>query len=185
MVTIGSLWLAILLSSLFAWIASALVWTVMPHHKKDFKAVPDEDAVRNALGSALAPGQYNIPHTESPADMKKPATVKKFDDGPNAFVTVVPKGIPGMGKSMGLSFAFNIFIGIAVAYLASRTLDASATYLSVFRVAGTAAWLGYGTAIIPDAIWFGRPWSHVGKNLVDAFLYALLTGGTFGWLWVS
>ena len=183
MVTIGSLWLAILLSSLFAWIASALVWTVLPHHKKDFKAVPDEEAARNALGSDLAPGQYNIPHAESQADMKNPEIVKKFKDGPNAFVTVLPKGIPNMGKSMGLSFVFNLFIGLVVAYLASRTLDASAAYLTVFRVVGTTAWLGYGTAVIQDAIWFGRPWSYVGKNLVDALFYALLTGGTFGWLW--
>ncbi len=36
---------------------------------------------------------------------------------------------------------------------------------------------------IPESIWFGRPWKSVGLQLIDALLYALLTGGTFGWLW--
>jgi hypothetical protein len=28
-----------------------------------------------------------------------------------------------------------------------------------------------------------RPWSVTAKNLFDGLLYALVTGGTFGWLW--
>ncbi|MCG8608208.1 hypothetical protein MJD09_24895 [bacterium] len=183
MVTITALWLAILVSAALAWIASALVWTVLPHHKKDFEGVPDEEAARNALTGDLAPGQYNIPHVESQEQMKQPEVVKKFDDGPVGFLTVLPKGVPNMGKNMGLSFVYNIFVSIVVAYLASRTLDADASYLSVFRIAGTTAWLAYGTAVIPDAIWFGRPWSAIGKNLGDALLYGLLTAGAFGWLW--
>jgi hypothetical protein len=39
--------------------------------------------------------------------------------------------------------------------------------------------------LVPDAVWFGRPWSAVGKQAVDALVYALLTGGVFGWLWSS
>ena len=36
---------------------------------------------------------------------------------------------------------------------------------------------------VPDAIWFGRPWSFVMKGQFDALLYALLTAGVFGWMW--
>jgi hypothetical protein len=88
-----------------------------------------------------------------------------------------------MGSKIGLSFVFYLLISTVVAYLASRTLDAGEDYLAVFRVTGTVAWLAYGTATVPDAIWFGRPWSAIVKGLVDALVFALLTAGFFGWLW--
>ncbi len=53
----------------------------------------------------------------------------------------------------------------------------------MFRVTGTVAWLAYGTATVPDAIWFGRPWSGIAKGLLDALVFGLLTAGFFGWLW--
>ena len=38
-------------------------------------------------------------------------------------------------------------------------------------------------ALYTTRIWFGRPWSGVFKGFGDALIYALLTGGAFGWLW--
>ena len=184
MVTIDSLWVAILLSSIAVWFCSFLVWAVSPHHRSDFKQLPNEEATRKALlPQKLTPGQYNIPHLPSRDDFKKPQFLKKFSDGPVAFLTVLPNGMPPMGKNMGLSLLFNLFVGVLVAYLAGHTLPAGTDYLEVFRVAGTSAWLAYGIGVIPDGIWFGRPWSAVGKHLFDALLYALLTAGFFGWLW--
>ncbi len=55
MVTITSLWLPILVSAAFVWIASAIVWMVLPHHKSDFGRVTDEEAARNVLRD-LKPG---------------------------------------------------------------------------------------------------------------------------------
>ena len=48
---------------------------------------------------------------------------------------------------------------------------------------GAVAWLDYGMALIPEAIWFGRSWPSVAKGVGDALIYALLTAGAFGWLW--
>ncbi len=62
MVTIASLWLSLLLATVLVWIASALVWMVLPHHKSDYRRLPDEDGARAALTPDLAPGQYMIPH---------------------------------------------------------------------------------------------------------------------------
>lgn len=184
MVTIGSLWLAILVSSVLVWIASALVWMVLPHHKKEFRGVPDEEALRASLGAQnLSPGIYNIPHTESQEELKDPALVEKWKEGPVAFVTVFPSGLPNMGKNLSLTFCFYVLVGIMVAYLTGRTLPPDAPYMEVFRIAGTIAWLAYGFAYIQDAVWFGKPWSSVFKALLDALLYALLTAGAFGWLW--
>jgi hypothetical protein len=184
MVTIVSLWLAILLSAVVVWIASAIIWTVLPHHKSDYKGLPDEAAARAALKPQnLAPGQYNIPHVSSQGALKEPEVRQRFEEGPVGFITILPKGIPSMGKSMVLSFVYYLIISVFVAYLAGRVLTPGTAYLSVFRVCGTVAWLAYGWGVIQDAIWFGRPWSGVIKHLIDTLVYALLTAGMFGWLW--
>ena len=86
-----------------------------------------EEAARKVL-QGLEPGLYNIPHLKSMEDMKKPENIKKFEDGPAGFLTVLPKGVPSMGKNMGISFLFNIVVGIVIAYLASRKFLASFIY---------------------------------------------------------
>ena len=184
MVTIGALWLPILLSGIAVWVASAIIWMVMPHHKSDYRKFPDEDAVRQALApQELAPGLYDIPHVAGPGDLQDSGVVRKFEEGPVGFFTALPPGVPKMGSKILLSAVFYFLISVMVAYLASRTLDAGERYLTVFRVTGTVAWLAYGTATVPDAIWFGRPWSGIAKGLADALVYGVLTAGFFGWLW--
>jgi hypothetical protein len=183
MVAIGSLWLPILLSAVLVFVASGLIWMVLPHHRSDFKGFPDEGAVLDALKPQnLTAGQYDFPHVQSPDDLKKPEVQQRFADGPVGFFTVAP-GQPKMSKNLVMSFIYYIVIGGAVAYLVSRTVAPGAEYLSVFRVTGTVAWYAYGLAVVPDAIWFGRPWGSVWKHLGDAFVYALLTAGAFAWLW--
>ena len=81
-----------------------------------------------------------------------------------------------------MSFLYNVFVGILCAYFVSRTVAPDASYLAVFRVAGTTAFIAYGIAYIQDSIWFGRPWSLTAKTTFDSLLYALATGGAFGWL---
>lgn len=184
MLTMTSLWAAILVAAVLTWIASALIWTVLPWHKNDFLRLPDEDSALASLRPQdLRPGQYHFPYMASPGDVKEPAVREKLEAGPAGFMTVLPRGVPNMGKSMALSLLFNVFVSAAVAYVASRTIAAGADYLEVFRVTGTVAWLAYGMAVIPDAVWFGRPWSIVAKYILDAFIYGLLAAGAFGWLW--
>ena len=186
MVSIASLWLAILLSAVAVWIVSAIVWMVLPHHKKDFHALPDEAGAIAALKNQnLQPGRYNFPHLHSPAQLKEEENRRKFEEGPAGYLTVLPRGVPSMGRSMAIQFVTYLIVGGIVAYVATRTLPAGADYLKVFQVTGTVAFVAYGVGSVQDAIWFGRPWSDVGKNLFDAFLYGNFTGGVFGWLWPS
>ncbi len=182
MASIISLWMPILVSAAFAWVAGALIWTVLPHHRKDFSKVSNEEGARSALKD-LEPGQYNVPHCATRAEAETPEGRAKFEEGPNAFITVLPRGMPSMTRSLVLQFVFCVLVGVLVAYVASRTLVPGTHYLRVFRITGAVAWFTYGMAVIPDAIWFGRPWSSVAKNLFDALVYALLTAGVFGWLW--
>lgn len=175
------LWAPILVSAVVVFVMSALVWTVLPWHKTDFKKTGDEEAVRAALKGA-APGFYLVPYCMDPAELKKDEVAQKYIDGPQAYVTVIPNGLPTMGPKLAMSFLYNILVGVLCAYFVSRTLAAGASYLEVFRIAGTTAFIAYGIAYFQESIWFGRPWSITAKSLFDSLLYALLTGGVFGWL---
>jgi hypothetical protein len=179
--SIISLWLPILVSAIFVFIASAAVWMAMPWHKSDFRKTGDENAARAALKGA-APGQYMLPYCVDPKGLEDSGMKQKFIDGPIAYITVVPNGLPQMGSKLLLSFLYYIGVGILCAYFVTRTVAVDADYLAVYRVAGTVAWIAYGIAYVQDSIWFGRPWSLTLKGMFDALIYALLTGGVFGWL---
>jgi hypothetical protein len=183
-VTITSLALAVVLATALTWIASALIWTVLPWHKRDFRAFPDEEAARRVLRAQhLAPGQYHVPHASSMAEMKQPEMQRKLDEGPVGFMTVMPNGMMSMAKAMILSGVFYLLVSIVVAYVATRSLAPGAQTETVFRIVTTTTWLAYGAALVPEGIWFGRPWSGVLKGLGDALIYAVLTGAVFAWLW--
>ena len=179
--TIVALWLPILVSAVFVFVVSAIVWMAMPWHKTDFKKASDEEAVRAAL-RGQQPGYYMLPFCIDQKEFKDPDVQKKFVDGPLAYITVVPSGLPQMGPKLVLSFVYYLFVGIICAYFLSRTVGPEASYLTIFRVTGTVAFVAYGIAYIQDSIWFGRPWSLTAKGLFDALIYALMTGGAFGWL---
>ena len=67
--------------------------------------------------------------------------------------------------------------------MACRTLTVGAPYLSVFRVVGTVAFMGFALAQPQQSIWWQRHWSTTIKHMIDGLIYALLAGGVFGWLW--
>ena len=179
--SITSLWLPILVSAIVTFIAGAVIWMAMPWHKKEWQKTPDEEAVRAAL-KGCAPGMYSVPNCPDQAAYKDPEMQQKFIDGPQAFITVIPSGLPTMGGKLVSMFAYNLLVGILCAYLVSRTLAAGADYLTVFRISGTVAFIAYGVAYIQESVWFGRSWAATTKTFLDALIYAVLTGGVFGWL---
>lgn len=46
--TIVALWLPILVSAIFVFVVSAIIWMAMPWHKTDFSKTSDEEGVRLA-----------------------------------------------------------------------------------------------------------------------------------------
>lgn len=184
MVTLGALWLPILLSAVLVFVASSIVWTVLPHHRNDFRGLPDEEAVRGALSDPdPEPGQYHVPYAPDREAYGSEEVQRKFEEGPVAAITVLPDGAPSMGKQFVQWFLYAVAVSVVAAYVAGRTLPAGAEYLEVFRVTGTVAWVAYGAGYVGDAIWFGRPWGFSLKMLIDGLAYGLLTAGVFGWLW--
>ncbi len=183
MLTITLLWLPILLSAVAVWIVSALVWTVMPHHKTDYAAFTDEDKARADLKEQnLKPGLYSMPFVGT-QDMNSPEVKQKWAEGPVAFVTVLPNGL-AMGQKLIFSFIQNLIVAVVIAYIATFTLTADSHYMEVFRLVFIVTWLTYAAAFVQDAVWFGRGWSVILKFSFDALLYASVTAGIFGWLWV-
>lgn len=184
MVTLSSLLLPILLSAVLVFIASSVIHMLLPHHKNDFAAMPDEEAVMSTLHAANVPaGEYMLPHASSNEERKSSAYQENMKRGPVAFVTVLPSGIPSMGKILAQWFVFVIIVEIFAAYVAGRALPAGADYLDVFRFAGTISFLAFTFALWPLSIFYGRSWSMTMKSTADGLVYALLTAGVFGWLW--
>ena len=179
--TIIGLWLPIIASAVVVFVAGSVIWMAMPWHKKEWQKTPDEEAVRAAL-KGCEPGMYTVPNCADRSEFNKPDMQKKLVDGPQAFVTVVPSELPKMGGKLVMMFGYNVLVAIVCAYVVSRTLTEGAGYLAIFRISGTIAFIAYGMAYIQESIWFGRKWSSTIFTFVDALIYALLTGGVFGWL---
>jgi len=183
MVSLAALWLPILLSAIIVFVASSILHMLLPYHRSDYRQLPDEDKLLTALrGVGLTRGLYVFPYCTH-KDMKSPATVEKYKQGPVGMMTVLPSGPPVMAKFLGLWFVYCLIIGFFVAYLTAHTVAPGATYRAVFRVAGTTAFMAYGLANLSSSIWKGQLWPMTLKEVIDGLIYALLTAGTFGWLW--
>ncbi|PYO84073.1 MAG: hypothetical protein DMD65_03865 [Gemmatimonadetes bacterium] len=115
--------------------------------------------------------------------MRSPQFVEKFKKGPVVMFTVFPGGSMSMGKNLVMWFLYSVVVGCFAAYVAGRALPAGAAYLQVFRFAGVTAFVAYSVALWQMSIWYHRSWVTTIKATVDGLIYALLTAGTFGWLW--
>jgi len=184
MVPLTSLVVPIVLSAVIVFVASSIIHMVLGYHRNDFRAAPDEDALQNAVRPLkLAPGDYVVPFAGGPSGMKDPAFQERMRKGPLVLMTVRSGGDFGLGKSLVLWFLFSLVVSAFAAYLAGRTLAPGASYLAVFRVAGTSAFMAYSFAVFHDSIWFWRNWRWTLLTAFDGLIYGLLTAGVFGWLW--
>ncbi len=184
MVPLTSLVVPILLAAVLVFIVSSIIHMVLGYHRSDLKPVPNDTAVQDALRPFnLAPGDYALPMAGSMAEMKDPAFLEKMNKGPVVFMTVGENGMPGMGKSLGLWFAYSVVVSIFAAYVASRALGVGASYIDVFRFAGTTAFAGYSLGLLQNSIWWRRNWGMTLRSVFDGLIYALFTAGALGWLW--
>lgn len=184
MVTLADVWIPIVVAAVVVHFGGFVMWMVMPHHRGDWVALPDEDGVLAALRkSGAGAGQYNFPYCHTRNAMKDEAWMAKAEAGPMGFLVLGPPGRPQMGGKLGQFFLYTLGVSFMVAYLAVHTLPAGAPYLPVFRVVGTAATLAYSVAIIPGAIWFSRTWGSTLREVLDGVVFGLLTAGVFAWLW--
>jgi hypothetical protein len=88
-----------------------------------------------------------------------------------------------MGPQLAQWFVYCLVVGVFTAYLTGLAYGPGAEYGEVFRLAGTAAFMGYALGHPQDAIWFHQGWPATLRSMVDGLVYGLLTGGVLGWLW--
>ena len=184
MVALSALWLPILLSAVIVFVASSIIHMATPWHRGDYPAMPEEKKVMDALRPlAVPPGDYMVPRAASMQDMKSPEFCEKLRQGPVMVVTVLPNGPFSMTKNLVLWFVYCAVVGLFAAYIAGRELAVGTAYPRVFQITSVTAFIGYALALWQMSIWYRRSWSITIKSTVDGLIYALLTGGTFGWLW--
>ncbi len=183
MVALTALWLPILLSAVFVFILSSIIHMTPLWHRNDYPPVPDQERLRAAVGPlSIPPGDYMVPRTFDAAEMRAPEFRRKIDEGPVLVLTVLPNEW-NMGRPLVLWFLYSLVVSFFAAYIAGRALGPGADYLDVFRFAGATAFIAYSVALWQMSIWYRRAWSLTIKSTVDGLLYALVTAGTFGWLW--
>jgi hypothetical protein len=184
MVTLGALWLPILLSAVFVFVVSSIIHMAIQWHKVDFKKMPNEDQVLDALRAHGVPaGEYMFPMAASMKECSSPEMVAKFQRGPVGWVLIRPPGGISMGKSLVQWFLYCLVISVLVAYVASHTLRPGTHYLEVFRITGAMAVAVYALSNVMNSIWKGVSWGVTVKYVIDGIVYGLVTAGTFGWLW--
>ena len=181
---LAALWQPIVLSAVFVFILSAIIHMVLKYHNSDYRRLPNEDAVRAAIRSGKPePGQYVFPHCTDMKEMESPEMKQKYAEGPVGLMYLRRPGPMTMVPALVQWFLFTLMVSMFVGYVAAHALPPDAEYLRVFRIVGGAAFLAYALGHLPASIWSGKPWKVAAKEVFDGLLYALVTAGTFGWLW--
>ena len=178
------LWLPILLSAVVVFAASSAIHMMLPWHKKDYRTLPRETEVLDALrGFAIPPGDYMAPQAASMQEMRSPEFAEKFKKGPVVVMTIMRGASTSMTKSLISWFVYILIVGIFAAYVAGRALPAGANFRQVFRFTGTVAFIGFSIALWQVPIWYGKSWVTTLKATIDGLAYALCSAAVFGWLW--
>jgi hypothetical protein len=183
MITLLDLWLPILLAAVIVFVVSSIIHTVLPWHKGEFKKLDAEDEFLNAMRRFdLAPGDYAAPMHHTPAEANSAEHKAKLERGPRVTLTVIPKSHT-MARSLIGWFVYLIVVSTFAAIVACSTLGPGADYLFVFHTSAVVAFAGYALGIWQSWIWYSRGTGYAVKTTIDGLVYALLTGGVFGWLW--
>jgi hypothetical protein len=181
-----SVWLPILLSAVVVFVISSLIHMVLKWHSKDYGALTNEDAVREAIRAGNpTPGRYVMPQCKEMKDMATPEMKRKYEEGPVAHLTVLPNGAPKMGKYLGQWFLWSLVVSIVAAYLAVRIYDFGHPNQArgAAKLVGAITFIAHGFGTVTESIWTGRPWGQTVKYLIDAALYGAGAGAVFYYMW--
>ena len=184
MVPITTLLAPIVLSAVIVFLASFIIHMLLPFHRKDLRKFPKENELMEVLRQYDATaGDYALPHAGSPAGMKNPEFIEKMNKGPLVLMTLSKGGSFSMGKSLVLWFLYSVLISFFAAYVTGRAVGAGTHYPVIFRFVGTTSFMAYSFGLLQNSIWYRRNWCTTLRSMFDGLIYALLTAGTFGWLW--
>ena len=179
-----TLWLPILLSSVFVFVVSSIIHTALPWHKNDYPKLPMEEKAMDALRPLnLPPGDYMVPRAANMKDYRTPEFLEKLKKGPVMILTVLKNGQSSMAGNLVGWFLYSLAVSILTGYVLARVLAEVQVFRHVFRMAAVISFLGYSAALWQMSIWYRRKWSITIKSTIDGLIYALITAATFSWLW--
>ncbi|MEP7157640.1 MAG: hypothetical protein ABI905_17790 [Betaproteobacteria bacterium] len=183
--SLTQLWMPILATAVLIFIASSVIHMVFKWHNSDYKKLSNEDDVRAVVRAVSPPpGQYVIPHCEHGPEMGSEAMQQKFREGPVAFMTVKANGMPNMGTYLGGWFVFVLVVAALAGCLAMCALPAGKEHAQrAGHLVGMISFLTYFGGSVQMAIWMGKPWSTVFKDLLDSVIYGVISALVFWWLW--
>ena len=175
-----SLWLPILLAAVGVFIASSIIHMATPWHHNDFRPMPDEARVLDALRSFdIKAGDYVVPHPRGRDDK---AFAELAARGPMVTMTVLP-GQVVIARNLVLWFVYCIVVALCAAYIAGEALPPGAASKKVFQFAGATAFFGFALGLWQQTIWYSRSWVTTLKSTIDGLIYAAVIAGVFAWLW--
>jgi hypothetical protein len=185
MSAIAQLWMPILITAVLIFVASSLIHMVFKWHNADYRQLANEDDVRAAVRAASpAPGQYVIPYCTDMKEMGGETMMKKLNDGPNAYITLRPNGMPNMGALLGQWFLLTLVVAAIVAVVTAGAVAPGATNAaSAAQLAGMITFLAYLVGSLCNAVWMGKSWGSTAKDALDAAIYGAITGVIFLKLW--
>jgi hypothetical protein len=182
MTPIVEYWLPIVVATVLCFISGAILHMMIPLHRKDWRPLPDEDAVLAVLKRiGVTPGNYMFPAADM-TKMKDPVFLQRMAENPGGVMTVRPPGGIVMGPYLLKQFVYHLIISIFVAFAVSRLLHVGDAHGAVLHFTALVAGLAYIGALFPEAIWYHQPGNYVIAKVVDGIVWALLTGLAFSWL---
>jgi hypothetical protein len=184
MVALTSLVVPILVASALVFVASSIIHMVLTYHKPDFSKLPNEDEVLEVLRRGNVPhGDYVAPYCDTPQSMKEPAYQEKLKRGPGLVVTVWQTSSFNLGSTLAQWFVYILVVSLFTGYVLSRVFAAGADYMTIFRIAGTVAFMAYALGTPQASIWYRKSWGTTVRSMIDGLIFGLITAGAFGWLW--
>ena len=181
---LGSLWLPIVLSAVFVFLASSILHMAVPWHRSDTSTMPNEDRAMDALRPlGIPPGDYMVPRPQNMEEMRSAAFTEKRQKGPVMIVTVLPNGQTGMGRSLALWFVYLLIVAALTAVVASLELRRGQDFYDVAHVTLVTSFMGYCLSLWQLTIWYSRRALTTVKWTIDGLIYGAITAATFASLW--
>jgi len=98
MIELTAFWLPILVAAVLVFVVSSITHMVIPLHKGDYAKLPGEAKIMEAMrNESVGQGDYMMPFCTGKS-MGSDEMKKKFEQGPTAFITVMPPRLAGDGQ---------------------------------------------------------------------------------------
>ena len=98
-------------------------------------------------------------------------------------ITMMANDAPTMRASLIQWFLYCVGVSAFTAFVVGGALEPGAAYGPVFHFVALVSFAGYAGALLQNSIWYNLGWAITAKNVVAGAVYALVSAGTFGWLW--